>query len=78
MLVLVLGMITMFQGGQEKADAMFAVPVYGSALAIQRLMTNELTFMQFGLTAAGNVLLAVIITYAITKAFHSEKIMFNA
>ena len=78
MLVLVLGMITMFQGGQEKADVLFAVPVYGSALAIQRLMTNELSFVQFGLTAAGNMLLAVIITYAITKAFNSEKIMFNA
>ena len=78
MLVLVLGMVTMFQGGQEKADVLFAAPVYGSALAIQRLMTNELTFVQFGLTAAGNVLLAAIVTYAITKAFNSEKIMFNA
>ena len=78
MLVLVLGMITMFQGGQEKADIMFAVPVYGSALAIQNLMTNELTLIQFGLTAAGNLLLAVIVTYAITKAFNNEKIMFNA
>lgn len=78
MLVLILGMITMFQGGQEKADIMFALPVYGSALAIQSLMTNELTFVQFGLTAAGNLLLAVLVTYAITKAFNSEKIMFNA
>ena len=77
-LVLVLGMITMFQGGQEKAVVIFAVPVYGSALAIQSLMINELTFIQFSLTAAGNVLLAVIVTYAITKAFNSEKIMFNA
>ena len=77
-LVIVLGMITMFQGGQEKADAMFAIPVYGSALAIQRLMTNELTFVQFGLTAVGNVLVAVLVTYAITKAFNNEKIMFNA
>ena len=76
--VVVLGMITMVQGGQEKADVMFVAPVYGSALAIQRLMTNDLTFMQFGLTAAGNMLLASIVTYAITKAFNSEKIMFNA
>ena len=78
MLVIVLGMVTMFQGGQEKADVLFVAPVYGSALAIQRLMTNELMFAQFGLTVAGNVLLAGLVTYAITKAFNSEKIMFNA
>lgn len=78
MLVLVLGMITMFQGGQEKADVLFAIPVYGSALSIQNIMTNELTLTQFGLTMAGNVLLAAVITFAITKAFNSEKIMFNA
>ena len=78
MLVLVLGMVTMFQGGQEKADILFAVPVYGSALAIQSLMTNELSWLQFGFTVAGTVLVAVIITFFITRAFHSEKIMFNA
>ena len=78
MLVLVLGMITMFQGGQEKADALFAIPIYGSALAIQNIMTNELTLVQFGLTTVGNLLLAAVLTFAITKAFNSEKIMFNA
>lgn len=78
MIVLVLGMITMFQGGQEKSLGMFAVPVYGSALSIQNLMTNELTLTQFGCTAAGNLVLAVVLTFLITKAFNSEKIMFNA
>ena len=76
--VIVLGMVTMFQGGKEKAGILFAAPVYGSALAIQQLMTNELEFAQFGLTIAGNLLLASILTWAITKAFNDEKIMFNA
>ena len=76
--VIVAGLITMFQGGFEKPLYMYAIPVYGNALAIQNLMLNELTISQFLSSIAGTGLLAVIITIAITRAFNSEKIMFNA
>ncbi|BCJ92635.1 hypothetical protein acsn021_02040 [Anaerocolumna cellulosilytica] len=76
--VIAAGLITMFTGNSEKQLAMFAIPVYGSAISIQNILVGELTLAQFGMTVGGTVVLAIIITYLITKAFNSEKIMFNA
>ena len=77
-IVIVAGLLTMYQGGFEKPIYMYAIPVYGNSLAIQNLMTKELTFAQFSVSIIGTLLLAVLLTAALTKAFKSEKIMFNA
>ena len=77
-IVLAAGMVTMFTGNSEKVLGMYAIPVYGSAISIQSLLMGELTLTQFGITVGGTVLLAVILTGLITRAFNSEKIMFNA
>ncbi len=77
-LIIVAGMLTMFQGGVEKSDLLFAIPVYGTALSIQNIMTNELTALQLAFSAGGTILAGVVITFAIAKAFKSERIMFNA
>lgn len=76
--VLVAGVLTMFAGNKETALGMFAIPVYGSATAIQKLLVNELTAAQFGLAVGGSLLAAAVFTMIITKAFNSEKVMLNA
>ena len=76
--VMLCGMLTMFSSGTEKALGSFAIPIYGNALAIQNLMTNELTMQQFLLSIGGTLLCGVICTVLLTKAFNSEKVMFNA
>ena len=76
--VLVAGILTMFSGNKETPLGMFAIPVYGSASAIQKLLVNELGFSQFGLSICGNLIAAAIFTIIITKAFNSEKVMLNA
>lgn len=77
-IVIVAGLLTMYQGGFEKPIYMYLIPVYGNSLAIQNLMTKELTVSQFGASILGTLLLAVVLTALLTKAFKSEKIMFNA
>lgn len=77
-LVIVAGVFTMFAGNTEIPLVRFAIPVYGSAAAIQRLITGELTGAQFGLAVAGLVLISAVLTALITNAFNSEKVMFNA
>lgn len=77
-IVILAGMLTMFQGGIEKPLYQYAIPVYGNSLAIQNLMTNELTIQQLGLSVGGSLFLAIILTGLLTKAFNSEKVMFNA
>ncbi len=76
--VIVAGILTMFTGGKEKALFQYAIPVYGNALSIQNLILKELTMPQFLLSIGGTGLLALICTVVITKAFNSEKVMFNA
>lgn len=78
MIVIVAGILTMYSGNSEEKLALFGIPVYGSAACIQKIMTNELTAAQFGINFAGTMLIAVILTVLITKAFNSEKVMFNA
>ncbi|WP_167958594.1 ABC transporter permease [Anaerosporobacter faecicola] len=77
-LVIVAGMITMFSGNTTPDTAMFAIPVYGNALCIQNIMEGDLLMSQFLAAVGGTVLLGVIVTAGIVKAFNSEKVMFNA
>lgn len=75
--VIVAGLMTMFTTGEHEM-AEFLVPVYGSALAIGQVFTNELTMMNFGLNVACTVILTFVLARAVAAAFNSEKVMFNA
>lgn len=75
--VIVAGLMTMFTTGEHET-AEFLVPVYGSALAIGQVFTNELTMMNFGLNVACTVVLTLVLARAVAAAFNSEKVMFNA
>lgn len=76
--VILAGMITMFTRSSSKTIIDYAIPVYGNALAIKDLIVNELTFQNFLASIGGVVLVSVIVTALITRAFNSEKVMFNA
>ena len=76
--VIVLGMITMFQTPGAASLGFYAIPVYGTALAIQNIMINALTVPELLLSVLGELILGIAFTYGIKKAFDSEKIIFNA
>lgn len=76
--VMLCGLLTIFMGGMEKKLQMFAIPIYGNALAIQNILNNELSIQQFLLSFGGTVLCGILFTALLTKAFNSEKVMFNA
>ncbi len=79
MILVMLGsIITMFSGNMDKELKYYAIPVYNSAISIQKLLIGELTMPQFGLTVGSLALFAILVTTMITKAFNSEKVMFNA
>lgn len=77
-IVIVAGILTMFSGNKEMPLGLYGIPVYGGAACIQKIMTNELKVAQFGINIVGTLLVAFVLTYLITKAFNSEKVMFNA
>lgn len=76
--VIVLGMMTMFASGKNVSTLKYGIPVYGSAMAIKDLCGNELLLQNFFATVGGTVIVAVILVVLMAKAFNSEKIMFNA
>ncbi len=79
MIMVMLGSImTMFSGGVDKGIEYYAIPVYNSAISIQNLFMGEYTAAQYGITVGTLAILAAVITSLITKAFNSEKVMFNA
>lgn len=77
MVVLVLGMMTMFSSGTP-AESAFAIPVYGTAVAIQNIVTSEITVVQFGMNVASNLACTLLIVAAVSKVFNNEKVMLNA
>lgn len=77
-IMVMLGSIMTFAGSGDVKLANFFIPIYNSAVSIQNLLMGELTLVQFGATVLTIGALAALITALITKAFNSEKIMFNA
>lgn len=76
-LVLVAGMITMY----TSADGVlykYLIPVYGSSMAFKDILTREITTPNFLATTISTYAYAVIMVAVMTKAFNSEKVMFNA
>lgn len=76
--VILAGVFTMFQSGADRSLFQYAIPVYGNAITIQNMLIGEMTIQQFLLSLGSTVLCGAICTALVTKAFNSEKVMFNA
>lgn len=74
MVVLVVGLLTMFQTGGGDLKTYF-IPIYNNAMALQGILTRELTMGQYLVTLAETLILGAVFTGAIVRAFESEKIM---
>lgn len=77
-LVMVAGVFTVFGGNTEPEFFKFAIPVYGSAIGIQQLIVGNLQLSELFLNLGITLCLSAAISVAVSKAFDSEKIMFNA
>ncbi len=74
MLILVIGLMTMFQYGDVQTSS-YLVPLYNGALALQGILTQETTVIQYVITLAETLLIGGVLTGMIVKAFESEKVM---
>jgi len=77
-ILVMFGSIMTYSGSGDSKLVNFLIPIYNSAVSIQNLLLGELTMAQFGITVGSIIALSIIVTALITKAFNSEKIMFNA
>lgn len=74
MIVLVIGLLTMFQTGTP-APSKYCIPIYNSALALQGILSQEVTVTQYAVTLAETLLMGGILTACVARAFKSEKVM---
>lgn len=78
LVIIALGMVTMFRTGTDTPTYFYAIPVYGNALAVGDVCSGELTLVNFLASFVGTVGIAGILTALVTQAFNNEKLMFNA
>ena len=74
MLVLVVGLLTMFTTGKTNAEH-FYIPIYNISLTLQGILSQEVTLMQYGVTVAMTFVIGAVLVGVIVKAFESEKVM---
>lgn len=74
MLVLIVGMMTMFSTGKPDSSQ-FYIPVYNISLALQGILSRELTMMQYGVTVMMTFGIGALLVAVMVKAFESEKVM---
>lgn len=74
MLILVLGITTMFTTSTPK-DWFYMIPIYNTSLALQGILTQEVTGVQYGMTLGVTLALGAVLIGVIAKAFESEKVM---
>lgn len=77
MVIMVASMSTMFARGDVDLYK-FAIPIYGSIMAIKKMFAFELTFQQFAVSTGVSIVAAALLISFITKTFNDEKVMFNA
>jgi len=74
MVILVLGLITMFNTGTVDTIYYF-IPFYNTNVALQGILTQDITLYQFGITLGVTLIMGAGLIVAIAKAFESEKVM---
>lgn len=74
MVVLVVGLMTMFTTGDVKGE-MYYIPIYNISLALKGILSHEVTMGQYGVTVAMTFAVGGLLVGIIVKAFKSEKVM---
>lgn len=77
-LVMVAGVFTIYGGNVEPGFGQYAIPVYGSAIGIQQLIIGELEWSELFLNLGVSLIISAVLSFAISKAFNNERIMYNA
>lgn len=77
-LVMVIGLISMFGGNDDPEKYMFLIPFYGNSLTIQNIMINNISGVDYAMNLVSTIVFSILLLAGMTKAFNSEKVMFNA
>lgn len=77
-IVMIVGFMIMLGNNDNPERSTYAIPIYGTTVAVQRIVTSEISMLEFGLSAVSNLLCTIVIVLAISQVFKNEKVMLNA
>ena len=78
MLVIMLcGLMPMFQSGASKNLVAYLIPFYNSIQVMTAVFAHKMTWMPVIITVAANVVYTGIAVWGLTRMFNSEKVMFS-
>lgn len=76
-IVMLLGVSTMFSSGSTGSYLWYMIPLYNSARAMNCIFSFTAAPVAVAVTIGMNVVAAVLLAFLLTKMFDSEKIIFN-
>jgi len=76
-IVMVIGLLSMFGGNETHANGLFLIPIYNSVLALKEIFSFQFSGIHVLITAVSNIVYTVGLVYLLTRMFKSERIMFS-
>lgn len=74
---MLLGITTIFGGGETQPVWVYFIPMYNSVQCFASIFNFKISIMPMLITVAGNIVYAVLFGFILTRMFNSEKIMFK-
>lgn len=76
MVVMLAGLLPMFQNGASESLAVYLIPFYNSIEVMTAVFSHELAWTPVVVTLASDVVYTGIAVWGLTRMFNSEKVMF--
>ncbi len=77
LVVMLAGLLPMFQAGASTSMAIYLIPFYNSIEVMTAVFAHEMQWTSVIVTPAANVVYTGIAIWGITRMFNSEKVMFS-
>lgn len=77
LVVMLAGLLPMFQNGASESLGVYLIPFYNSIEVMTAVFAHEVTWMPILVTVVSDVVYTGIAVWGLTRMFNSEKIMFS-
>jgi sodium transport system permease protein len=77
LVVMLCGLLPMFQNGASENLVIYLIPFYNSIEVMTAIFAHEVQWIPVVITLAANIVYTGIAVWVLTRMFNSEKIMFS-
>lgn len=74
---MMVGMISMFTGESKISTPFYLIPIFNSTQMLSSILSFDFNITNFVITIVSNLIVTLLLVFALTKMFDNEKIMFS-